>query len=87
MGKFFNNKWKKFCSWVLCEEEIKQEIEQTTIDDIPLDYDKFTKEKINNIAEKFKEWMSNSENDFWNEWLQNSIAQVIPDLNLKTKII
>ena len=76
MSKFY----RKWNSWILDEEEIKNEIEA-----MGLDYKKFSSKEINEIAETVKEWLAHSESEDWQEWIKESIKQTITDLSSKKK--
>ena len=64
--------WKKWCCWTLDEEKIKFIAEENGYD-----FDKFTEEEKDSIAERFKEWLHQSESEWWCEWIKNAINDII----------
>jgi len=72
--EFNEESWKKWTCWVLDEEEI-----QMTAEKYEFDFDKFTEDEIEQIAEKFRDLLHTSEADWWEEWIKESIKEVIGD--------
>lgn len=64
--------WKKWNSWVLDEEEIMMIAES-----LGLDYENEVKELVEQVAQRFKDKLSNSESNYWAGYIGDSIKEIL----------
>lgn len=64
----------KWCCWKLDESEIRNIAEKNGYD-----FTQFTNQQIEQIVERFKSWLYQSEFEWWEEWLKKSVKEVIGD--------